>query len=477
MGVTPPRPLNVVLLVGEDTGCHHGCYGEAYAHTPNLDRLAAEGCRYTHAFSHAPVCAPSRSALVTGRYPWSIGTHHMRSTLIDPPRLFTHELRDAGVYVAWPTKTDFNFEPPEGFADTTDDVWKARLPAEPFFVYRNFDVTHESCAWDLPNWRGDSYADRVSGLPEDLRHDPAAAPVPAYLPDTPETRRDIARYFDLLTLQDQQIGRVLQTIDASPAADRTVVIYLSDHGRGLVREKRWCYDAGVRLPLIIRWPGGIEPGTTCDDLVAWTDLGPTILSLMGIEVHADYDGRVFLGSEASPPRRYVFGGRDRMDEVYDRVRYARSASFHYIRNDYPALPWAVRQDYQENQPTFQAMRRLHAAGQLEGPSGAFMARRKPPEELYDPVADPDMVNNLADDPGYADAVAEHRMALAEELGAIRDYSRRPESEWVTEGLLTDRLETEYRPRVGRLDPAFRIGPEVAPLTVQEADAYTAVDPA
>lgn len=472
------QSLNVVLLVGEDTGRHHGCYGEPYAHTPNLDRLAAEGCRYTNAFTHAPVCAPSRSGLVTGRYPWSIGTYHMRSTLLDPPRVFMQELRDAGVHVSWATKTDFNFVPPADFADTTEDTWKHGLPAErPCFAFRNFDITHESRVWDPWPHGDDTFAGRQAELPEHLRHDPADAPIPAYLPDAPETRQDISRYFDNLSLQDQEVGEVLATIDASPAADRTVVIYLSDHGRGLVREKRWCYDAGVRMPLIVRWPGQIDPGTTCDDLVAWVDIAPTILSLMGAAVPSDYDGQVFFGPEAAPPRAFVYGGRDRMDEVYDKVRYARSESYHYIRNDYPALPWAVRQAYQEQEPTFQSMRRLHAAGELAGDAAVFMAECKPAEELYDPAADPDMVNNLAADPAYAQPLAEHRTVLEDFLGSIQDLSVVPESELIDRELVADRLNTEYRPRVGRLNERDRLGPEVAPLTMQEADAHAAANPA
>ncbi len=467
------RPLNVVLLVGEDTGRHLGCYGNHYAHTPNLDRLAAQGRRYTNAFTHAPVCAPSRSGLVTGRYPWRYGAHHMRSTVIDPPRLFTHELRDAGVHVAWPTKTDFNFDPPPDFADTTDFTWPQQLPEEPFFVYANFHVTHESGMWEAhPHQGGVPFEQRMAELPAELRHDPADAPVPAYLPDVPEVRRDIARYFDCLALQDLRVGRCLDAIDASPARDRTVVIYLTDHGRGLAREKRWCYDAGVRLPLIVRWPGMIEPGEVCDDLVAWVDLAPTILSLAGVPMPNDYDGQVFLGEHAAAAREFVFGGRDRMDAVFDRVRFARSRRYHYLRNGYPALPWSVRQDYQENQPTFQAMRRLKAEGRLTGDAAVFMADTKPAEELYDPAADPDMVRNLANDPAHAAALAEHRAALDAFLATGPDLSALPESELIGRGVVADRLP-EYRALCERLPEAYRVGPELAPLTMQEADAYAA----
>ena len=479
MAHTLPRPRFVVLLVGEDTGLHLGCYGNAYATTPNLDRLASRGRRYTHAFTHSPVCAPSRSGLVTGRYPWAIGTHPMRSTLLDPPRLFTQELRDAGVHVAWPTKTDFNFEPPPGFADTTED-WLDTLaqapPPAPAFLYRNFNVSHESGVWDRSPHGGRTYADTLAELAPAEPHDPAHAPVPAYLPDTPETRTDVARYFDTLLLQDREIGRALDALDAAGVADETLVIYLTDHGRGLPREKRWCYDAGLHLPLIARWPGVIEPGTVDEQLVAWVDVAPTILSLMGVPVPASYDGQVFLGPDRAEPRRFAFAGRDRMDENFDHVRVARSKRHHYIRNGFPGLPYAAFQRYMEHEPTLQRMRELHAAGELRGDAALFMAERKAPEELYDAERDPGCLVNLADDPAHLPALEEHRRALDAFAASVPDLGLRDETDLVAEGLVADRLTDEYRPRAGTLPPGQRIGPVQAPMTRREAEALGADDP-
>ncbi len=405
---------------------------------------------------------PSRSGLVTGRYPWAIGTQHMRSTLLDPPRLFTHELRDAGVQVAWPTKTDFNFETPPGFADTTED-WLPTLadapPAGPALLYRNFEVTHESRVWDLNPTGGPTYADTLAQLSAEELHDPAGAPVPAYLPDTPETRRDIARYHDNLRLQDRQIGGALDALDAAGIADDTLVIYLTDHGRGLPREKRWCYDAGIHLPLILRWPGVIEPGSVSDELVAWVDLAPTILSLMGVGVPTAYDGRVFLGDAKARPRDFVFAGRDRMDANFDHVRVARSRRHHYVRNGFPGLPWASHQWYMEHEPTFQAMRNLHAHGRLSADAAAFMAGSKPPEEFFDAEADPDCLRNLADDPAHHAELERHRDALDRFAADVPDLGLRDEEELIAEGLVADRLDAEYRPRIGTLPPAHRLGPE------------------
>ncbi len=472
MNQSPDRP-NIIMLVGEDVGRHHGCYGEPYAHTPHIDRLASQGACYTHGFSHAPVCAPSRSGLVTGRYPVCTGALHMRSTLLDPPRLFTHELRDAGYHVAWPTKLDFNFNPTDGWCDSTDD-WRGSLadrPADqPFFLFRNFNNTHESGVWDPPAANND-FAHRTADLPDELRHDPAGAPIPAYLPDTPQTRQDISRYHDNLTIQDQQVGQVLDEIDAAGLADNTVVIYMSDHGRGLPREKRWLYDAGIRLPLIVRWPGRIAPGSVVDDLVAWVDLAPTILSLAGAPIPDDYDGQVFLGPDAAPPRQYIYAQRDRMDEVFDRVRCVRSKRWHYIRNFYPQLPWAQHQFYMEQEPTYQAMRELHAEGKLHPPADVFLAPTKPAEELYDAEADPDMVRNLADAPEHRAILEQHRAELDRFLASIEDLGAVTEEELIARGLVKDRLDDEYRLRIDALPPRYRVGgPEYAPLTMREAEA-------
>ena len=460
------RP-NIVMMVGEDVGRHFGCYGDEYAITPNLDRLAAGGALYTQGFTHAPVCAPSRSGLVTGRYPCSIGSHHMRSTLVNPPRMFTHELRDAGHHVAWPTKLDFNFEPLEGWCDSTEP-WIGDLPTRrPFFAYVNFGLTHESGMW-----RSEEEQRKIcKDLADDQWHDPADAPVPAYLPDTANTRREIAQYYDNVTQQDYHVGEVLRTIEQAGLADNTIVIYMTDHGRGLPREKRWCYDAGVHLPLIIRAPGLTEPGSVIDDLVAWVDVAPTILSLTGTPIPDAYQGQVFLGPDAAPPRDYCYGGRDRMDECFDRTRFVRSSRFHYIRNFFPQLPWAVRLKYMEQEATFQDMRELNAQGKLDHPQSVFMQPTKPAEELYDPDADPDMVNNLADSADHADALAELRAECERFIAWSGDLGEVSERKLIERGILTNRLDEEYDARRGSLDERYHLG--IAKRTILEMEEVPA----
>ena len=472
------RP-NIILIVGEDIGRIAGCYGADYVRSPNLDRLAARGCRYDEAYSTYPVCAPSRSALVSGQYPMKIGTHQMRSTLLHPPRLFTHELRDAGYHVSWPTKLDFNFEPTSGWRDD-DQPWIDRLragamPDRPWFAYLNIFITHESSMWpdagEHPGREGLEHWNPERRRPARIT-DPADVPVPPYLPDTPVVRSDIARHADNIAELDRKVGEILDALDASGVADNTVVVFLSDHGRGLPREKRWPYSAGIHMPLLISWPGVLEPGSVSDRLISWVDIAPTFLSIAGAPIPASYDGRTFLGAAEAVPRDHVFAARDRMDEAFDRVRVIRDRRFHYVRNFYPQIPYCQRNLYMENMPTMQELRRLNAAGALRGLAAVFMSARKPTEELYDVRADPDCVHNLAGDADYAEVRARLAAELDRFLTEVDDLGAYPERELVAKGLVADRIE-EYRARLAPLPAEQQRG---YPLAVFEPADLTDAQP-
>lgn len=434
------RP-NIVWIVGEDMGPELGAYGDANAITPNMDRFAREGARFTRCFTHAPVCAPSRSGLITGRYPTSIGSHHMRSTLLNPPPPFTRHLRDAGYYVAWPGKTDFNFANPTKDFDTTTDWTKGAAPAQPFFAYINFTVSHESQIRASPA----QTARNLAQLKLEERRDPARMVVPPYHPDTPIVRRDLANYYDLVTAVDYKVGEVLKWIDAQGVASNTVVFLTGDHGRGLPRSKRWLYDSGIHVPLIVRWPGQLKPGSVREDLVCFLDLSVTALALAGAQMPKELQGQVILGPKSAPPRKYIFAARDRMDEAHDRIRAVRSDRFKYIRNFHPEIPYAQRIEYGELMPTLQEWRRLNAEGGLTGPQRLFFAPIKPREELYDTETDPHEINNLAGRPEHLVALQEMRTALENWMAETRDLGAIPEMELIKQGLVADRLK-EYEQR-------------------------------
>ena len=439
------RP-NIVWIVGEDLGPELGCYGDAYASTPNLDRLAADGALFRRAFTRAPVCAPSRSGLITGRYPTSIGSHHMRSKLLEPPRTFTSYLREAGYSVAWPGKTDFNFDVPQDAFDSTAN-WLKDPPKQPFFAYINFGESHESRI----RQPREQFEKAVSGLNPDQRHDPTEAELPPYYPDTPTVRRDWASYYDLVSVVDRRVGNVLQKLEELGLDQNTVVFFFGDHGRGLPRGKRWVYDSGIHVPLIVRWPGRIEAGSVREDLVCFLDFAPTVLSLAGVPPPEALDGRVFLGPEQEREPKYIYAARDRMDETYDRIRAVRDRRFKYIRNFQPELPYAQRISYMEEMPTMQEWRRAHAAGELSGPSKLFFAERKPAEELYDTDNDPHEIRNLASDPDWAEQLNTMRQALDDWMESTGDLGAVPERELIRRGLVADKLG-EYEQRK---EPGFR----------------------
>ena len=436
-------PPNILWIVAEDHGPHHGSYGDAYAVTPNLDRLAAEGARFTRAFAVTPVCAPARSGIITGMYPTSIGSHHMRSTAVPPPHVkgFTERLRAAGYFTTNNAKTDYNFSPwlptetrravreaPLGLWDQNGEHahWRNRAPGQPFFSVFNLGAAHEGQV-RMPD---DRFAERTAELAPAARHDPTAAPLPPYYPDAPEVRRDIARYYDLVTVMDAEAGDILAALEADGLAGDTIVFFYGDHGWGLPRGKRWVYDSGLRVPLLVRWPGRVEPGTVRGDLVSFIDFAPTLLSLAGVTVPEHMQGRVFLGDDAAPEPEHLFFTRDRMDEIWDRIRAVRDRRYKYIRNFAPELPYAQRIAYMDLMPTMQVWRRLAEAGELEGAQRHFMARTKPAEELYDTEADPHEVVNLAGDPAHAEQLARMRDALDDWIAATGDLGEIPEAELV-----------------------------------------------
>ncbi len=439
----PPAPNirdrpNILWISLEDISPDWRCYGDAYANTSLLDRFAKQSVRFTRVFTHAPVCAPSRSGIITGMYPTSIATHHMRTKAVTPPegKCFTEYLRAAGYYCTNNVKTDYQFDPPFTAWDESSNRahWRGRRTGQPFFAVFNFTVTHESQVRD----RSPQTRSLVAQLSPDQRHDPAKAILPPYYPDTPLVRRDWANYHDNITAVQKLVGGVLEQLDEDGLADDTIVWIWGDHGRGLPRGKRWVYDSGLQAPLLVRIPekwralvegdraGSWQPGSVNADLVAFVDFAPTVLSLAGIDIPKHMQGQAFLGAKKPMSRKYVFAARDRMDERYDVIRAVRDKQFKYIRNFMPHLPYAQRIAYMDLMPTMREWRRLHADGKLDGPAAAFFQATKPIEELYDTELDPHEIKNLAGDPSYAKKLGELREELVKWMIQTQDLGLVPE---------------------------------------------------
>lgn len=417
-------PPNVLWISCEDTSPDLGCYGDAYATTPNLDRLAAQGCRYTRAYSTFPVCAPSRASIITGIHPGTLGAHQMRTgaknyQAVPPPivKCFTEYLRAAGYYCSNHTKTDYQFDPPFTAWDARKGDWRNpdRRPGQPFFCVINITTTHESQCWDI----------------SDVKHDPAKAPLPPFYPDTPTVRKGVARYYDQVERMDRQMGEILSRLEADGLAGNTVVFFWGDHGRGLPRYKRWPYETGLRVPLIVRWPGKIEAGSVNEELACLMDLGPTLLSIAGLKLPAYLHGRALLGEAKQPEPEYIFGGRNRMDlSSDDFIRTCRDHRFRFIRNFSADVPYAQEIPYMEKSPIVQDWRRLNAEGKLTGAQKLWFTHPKPAEELYDTEADPFEVNNLAGRPEFAETQARMRAALETWMKNTADLGVVPEDELI-----------------------------------------------
>lgn len=428
-------PWNVVWIIADDLSPDLSCYGRTDVSTPNIDRLAAEGARFTNAYVTGPVCSASRSALITGMYQTSIGAHAHRShrgdgfALSEPVRLITDYFREAGYYtvndhdsgLGGRNKTDFNFQYEQAF-DGTD--WRDRSLGQPFYAQVNIFEPHRGRppgVWDFTNDIDDPT-------------DPATVEVPEYYPDDEVSRRDWAGYLDAVRLLDEKVGRVLDRLEEDGLADRTVVAFFGDHGRPMPRDKQFLYDGGIHVPLIIRWPGNLEAGSTRDELVNMIDLSATSLAWAGIEVPEHMEGKVFLGPEKMPDRDYVFAARDRCDETVDRIRAVRDKRYKYIRNYYPDRPYMQLNRYKEvSYPIWRQMQRLERDGKISAEQYPFLARTRPPEELYDTQEDPNELRNLAESAEHQQILTRMSTVLDACIRHTGDHGEQPEDPSIAAG--------------------------------------------
>ena len=425
--------INIVWLLAEDVSPDLACYGDSTAKTPNIDRLASEGVVFDYAFTTAPICAPSKSCLYTGVYQNYLGTHEMRTSwknyeAVPPPyiKVFTEYLRKAGYYCSKNGHTDYQF----GNAETAWDKinasflplvkvrnWREREDGQPFFSVINLMETHESQQWM-----------RFFAKPT---VNPETVPVPPYYADDPVIRHDIAMMYSNIERLDKSVGEYLQKLEEDGLADHTIVIFFGDHGRGMPRSKRFLYDGGLKVPLIIRWPGKLKGGTRCEGLVSFVDMAPTMLSLAGVPIPGYIQGKVFLGAhQDSIPRQYVYGSRDRADETVDKIRSIRNKRFLYIRNFMPEVPYTEPLMFRDLMPTMKRMRELYAQGKLNAIQSEWFAREKPPEELYDTKHDPWNVYNIAGQPESDSIKSLLKTKLDEWIATYDRYFNLPEEKMI-----------------------------------------------
>ncbi|MBP52608.1 MAG: sulfatase [Opitutae bacterium] len=434
------RP-NILWITAEDMSPVLGCYGNSDAVTPNLDKFSRESVRYTHAFASAPVCSPSRSCLIQGAYPPSLGTQQMRSGFPLPSYMtgFPARLRKEGYFTTNNVKTDYNSGNLENIIEqswnenSTEAHWRKRENKEsPFFSVFNLMTSHQSRTMV---WPYDRFKKEIqSKLKEQEIHDPTKIFLPPYYPDTPVVRKTVARFHDCITMMDKEVGLILLQLEDDGLAENTIVFFFSDHGSGMPRHKRALLDSGMHVPLLIRFPekwkflAPVIPGQKTDRMVAFVDFAPTVLSITSTPIPSYMQGKPFLGPKASKPRTHAFGHRDRVDEVRDLARSVRDGRFRYIRNYMPHLGY--------NQPTAwpdlgeirHEFYRI-STGDLKNPAQShFTSPTRPVEELYDCKNDPQNLYNLADSRDHENIVQLMRGQLHQHLIQSRDLGFLPEYE-------------------------------------------------
>ena len=445
--------LNVIWISCEDMGPVLGSYGVKEISTPNIDKLADEGIKYTNAYSTVGVCAPSRFSIITGMYPARLGAHNMRTgnfyTYKDPDKLtykqnkgvvdksginvpeyevvtptnikaFTEYLRNENYYCINNNKCDYQFNSPfTAWDEVSGNIsYDDRPENTPFFYVKNLMVTHESRIWLRKN--------------EPITVNKDILKIPAYYPDIPEVRNDIAIKYSNIQEMDRQVGEIISDLEMNDLLEKTIIFFWSDHGGNLLRQKRAVGNSGLKVPLIVRFPDGFRSGEVDNRIVSLMDLGPTTMSLLGIKPPSFLDGKAFLGKYKTKPRNYAFGSADRFDESTDMQRSVIDGRYVYIKNFMPELPLIYRNKYREQISMNKKIIQMDKDDELIGDSKYIFMKSKQDEELYDLKFDPYEVNNIANNPDYKDKLVELRNALKSWQNEIDDKGFTNESELINE---------------------------------------------
>jgi N-sulfoglucosamine sulfohydrolase len=418
------RP-NIVWIVCEDMNPILGCYGDKLAKTPNIDKLAETGIVFRQAYASAPICAPARSCLITGVYPTSLGTPHLRQEQTIPQwmKTFPQYLTESGYFTTNQNKTDFNFSPQGVFDYHKDDLypWRQRQSGQPFFSFFNIGDTHEG-----PGNSSERHKNLTANLSAESLTSSGEITLPPYYPETPEMREIWARYYDLAAAMDAKVGQIIKNLEEDGLMENTIIFFFSDHGHGLPRYKRWLNITGLRVPFVAWLPEKYQhlakntQGTDNHDLVSFVDFAPTVLNLAGVAIPEYMNGIPLLGENLPEPHAYLFASRDRADDMYEVSRAIHDKEFIYIRHYLPHLPYfqpgIINSEEKESHLALQNARRQG----VMPPAGEVMFHPKPVEELYDLRNDPDELNNLANNPGYSGKLAEMRNKLKREILSTRD---------------------------------------------------------
>lgn len=395
---------NILWIVADDLGTDLGCFGNDLVYTPNLDQLASESVLYKKMFTVTAVCSPSRSSLITGMYPVTLGLQNHRTrfkkNLPDTILPITEYFKSAGYFVSngdgskndVKGKMDYNFK--TNFNDLYQGThWSQRAKGQKFFSQAQVFYPHRPF-----------HPDSLHPVNPDL------VKLPPYYPNHPLARKDWALYLETIQHVDESVGKILKQLKEDGLLDKTIIFFFGDQGRPHLRAKQFLYDSGTNTPLIVRFPDGYGAGTVSNELVSNIDISAATLALAGIEIPKYIQGLDFLSKDYD--RSYVFSMRDRRDETVDRIRAVRSQKFKYIKNYYPDRPFTQYNVYKEmNYPVLPLMHVMFEEGKLNDTQKTFMDLSRPTEELYDLEQDPFEINNLAENPDYIQELKKLRNSL------------------------------------------------------------------
>jgi arylsulfatase A-like enzyme len=447
------RP-NIIWIIVEDMSAHFSCYGEKTIRTPHVDALAKSGVRFTQAFVTAPVCSTGRSALITGMYQTSIGAHHHRSgrgaqkiNLPQNMQLVPELFRAAGYHTSNGGitnrgqrigKTDYNFQWSASAYDGND--WSGRKKDQPFFSQiqlRGGKLRH-----------GKTWHAQVA---KTIKNPVTAADVtlPPYYPNDSVIRSDWADYLNTVTWTDNEVGRIVARLKKEGVYENTCLFFITDHGISHVRGKQFCYEEGMRIPMIVTGPK-MKAGSVRDDLVVHIDMAASSLAMAEIPIPKTMQS-VDLFAADYKPRDFIVSARDRCDETVDHIRAVRTARYKYIRNYLPKRPYLQPNAYKDHKPVQIRMRELHAAGKLNSDQSLIMATRRPLEELYDLDADPHELNNLADESDHRETLRRLSRTLEEWVVTTHDQGAKPEAAAMYDSDMQVYLNTLKQRRPDRLE--------------------------
>jgi N-sulfoglucosamine sulfohydrolase len=448
--VSLAAPPNILIVTADDLGYSSvGAYGCKVKNiTPNIDRFAKEGLRFTNAFVNSAVCQPCRQSLLTGRYPHNNGAEGFEPIRSDVPTL-PEQLKKAG-YINGILGKEIHHQPVERFfwdfipfKTEMDSIWRkgnSRTPSlfrqysakffslakeqkKPFFLIANSHDPHRpfiGSALDTATWGKDM-------PPITRQFKPDEVEVPGYLPDIPDVRKEVAQYFGNVYRCDLNIGAVLDALEESGLSKNTLVIFLSDHGASFPFSKAQCYLNSTKTPLMVRWPGKTVPGTVdSTHLVSGVDLMPTIMEAAGISLIPDLDGRsylpVLLGKKQAD-REYFYSS---FYQIFEKKRFpmrcVQEKNFGYIYNFWSDGKATMTGDATGGM-TWKAMVEA-AKTDPEIAKRVELYRHRVPEEFYDLKNDPDALINRINDPKYAAEIAK----LQEKLLQLMKKSKDPACE-------------------------------------------------